>query len=190
MAYLWLKTFHIVGVVVWFAGLFYLVRLFVYHREAEAQPSEVCEILKAQFNVMESRLLNIITTPGMILTLGTASGLLYQQPTWLGQGWMHAKLSLVVLLVGYHFLCIRVMRGLQSGESTWTPKQLRALNEVPTLLLVTVVMLVVFKTSFPTSAGVWLNVGLALSFVISIQLYAKKRRRDAERMRKVQENDS
>ena len=190
MAYLWLKTFHIVGVVVWFAGLFYLVRLFVYHREAERHPPEASDILKTQFSVMESRLLNIITTPGMILTLGTASGLLYQQPAWLSQGWMHAKLSLVALLVGYHFLCVRVMRGLQSGESTWTPKQLRALNEVPTLILVTVVMLVVFKSAFPTSAGVWLNVSLVLSFVISIQLYAKKRRRDAARMNRVHEIES
>ena len=103
---------------------------------------------------------------------------------------MHVKLSLVALLVGYHFLCARVMRGLQCGESTWTPKQLRALNEVPTLLLVTVVMLVVFKSAFPTSAGVWLNVGLVLSFIISIQLYAKKRRRDAERLKRDQSAQS
>ena len=190
MAYLWLKTFHIVGVVVWFAGLFYLVRLFVYHREAEERSPEAREILQAQLSIMESRLFNIITTPGMILTLGTASGLLYTQPGWLSQGWMHVKLSLVALLVVYHVLCARVMRDLQRGESAWTPKMLRALNEVPTLLLVTIVMLVVFKSAFPTSAGVWLNVGLVLSFVISIQLYAKKRRRDAERLVNTSEIDS
>lgn len=181
MAYYWLKTFHIIGVVVWFAGLFYLVRLFVYHREADERDPTAREILRAQFSIMESRLLNIITTPGMILTLGTAGGLLYTRPVYLSDGWMHVKLTLVALLVAYHLLCIRVMRHLQSGGSGWSPKQLRGLNEVPTLLLVTIVMLVVFKTAFPTSAGVWVNVGLVLSFVISIQLYAKKRRRDAER---------
>lgn len=181
MPYLWLKTFHIVGVVVWFAGLFYLVRLFVYHREAEAREREAREVLQDQLSIMESRLLNIITTPGMIVTVGTASGMLYLNPTWLTQGWMHVKLTLVVGLIGYHFLCMRVMKQLQRGELGWSPKALRALNEVPTLLLVTIVMLVVFKTAFPMSAGVWLNVGLVLSFIISIQLYAKKRRRESER---------
>jgi protoporphyrinogen IX oxidase len=181
VAYLWLKTFHIVGVVVWFAGLFYLVRLFVYHREAAERPSQEKEILSAQFSIMESRLLNIITTPGMVLTVGTASALLYLTPIWLEQRWMQAKLGLVALLVLYHFLCIQVMKSLQRGELKWSPKGLRALNEVPTLILVSVVMLVVFKTQFPMSANVWLNVGLVLSFIISIQLYAKKRKRDTER---------
>lgn len=187
----WLKAFHIIGVVVWFAGLFYLVRLFVYHREAEERAPEAREILQAQFSIMESRLLNIITTPGMILTVGTASGLIYTNPNYyLSQGWMHAKLTFVALLIGYHLLCMRVMKSLQSGESTWSPKQLRALNEVPTLLLVTIVMLVVFQANFPTSAGVWVNVGLVLSFVISIQLYAKKRRRDAERAQEASQRDA
>ena len=181
MAYLWLKTFHIVGVVVWFAGLFYLVRLFVYHREAAEKTSEEKRILSEQLSIMESRLLNIITTPGMILTLGTAGGLLYVNPQWLTQGWLHAKIALVASLVGYHFLCTRVMKSLQAGELKWSPKSLRALNEFPTLILVSVVMLVVFKTQFPTSAGVWLNVGLVLSFIISIQLYAKKRRKESEK---------
>ena len=181
MAYLWLKTFHIVGVVVWFAGLFYFVRLLVYHREAADRPAQESSVLIPQFSIMESRLLNIITTPGMVVTLGTAIGLLYQNPAWLEQGWMHAKLGLVCLLVGYHFLCRDVMKSLQNGELKWSPKALRALNEVPTLILVSVVMLVVFKTQFPTSANAWLNVALVLSFIISIQLYAKKRRRDAER---------
>ena len=102
----WLKAFHIVGVVVWFAGLFYLVRLFVYHREAEERAPEAREILQAQFSIMESRLLNIITTPGMILTVGTASGLIYTNPNYyLSQGWMHAKLGLVCALICYHFFC-------------------------------------------------------------------------------------
>ena len=187
MAYLWLKTFHIVGVVVWFAGLFYLVRLFVYHRETFDEQSPKREILSNQFSIMESRLLNIITTPGMILTVGTACGLLYLSPAWLKQGWMHAKLGLVGVLVFYHFLCMSVMKALQRGEMTWSPKGLRALNEVPTLILISVVMLVVFKTQFPTSANAWLNVGLVFSFVASIQLYAKKRRRDAARRDKLED---
>ena len=73
------------------------------------------------------------------------------------------------------------MKSLQAGELKWSPKSLRALNEFPTLILISVVMLVVFKTQFPTSANVWLNVGLVLSFIISIQLYAKKRRLEAQK---------
>ena len=155
MAYLWLKTFHIVGVVVWFAGLFYLVRLFVYHREAAEKTTEEKRILSEQLSIMESRLLNIITTPGMILTLGTASGLLYVSPQWLTQGWLHIKIALVASLVGYHFLCIRVMKSLQAGELKWSPKSLRALNEFPTLILVSVVMCLfnTYEFSLQTSSS-------------------------------------
>ncbi len=180
MAYYWFKAFHIVGVVVWFAGLFYLVRLFIYHVEAEAEPEPARSILQNQYAVMETRLLKIITTPGMILTLAMAAGLLWQRPEVLHEGWMHAKLGFVALLVGYHLYCAKLRKQLAKGECKWGPKQLRALNEAPTLLLVTIVMLVIFQNSFPTNATTWLVAGLVLSFVISIQLYARKRRLDEE----------
>ncbi len=180
MAYYWFKAFHIVGVVVWFAGLFYLVRLFIYHVEAEAEPEPARSILQNQYAIMETRLLKIITTPGMILTLVMAAGLLWQRPEVLHEGWMHAKLGFVALLVAYHLYCAKLRKQLAKGECTWGPKQLRALNEAPTLLLVTIVMLVIFQNSFPTNATTWLVAGLVLSFVISIQLYARKRRLDKE----------
>ena len=96
MPYYWFKAFHIIGVVVWFAGLFYLVRLFIYHVEAEAEPEPAATILKNQYTLMEKRLYRIITTPGMIVTVAMAVGLLWTNPEWLKQGWMHAKLGLVV----------------------------------------------------------------------------------------------
>ncbi len=175
-AYLWFKTLHIVGVVVWFAGLFYLVRLFIYHVEAEEEESPVREAFKAQYAVMERRLANIITTPGLILTVTMAAGLLITQPSWLQQGWMHAKLGFVGLLVAYHLFCYRLMGQLQSGVCQWSGRQLRALNELPTLLLVLVVMLVVFKTQFPTGAATWLTVGLVIFMAGTIQFYARWRR--------------
>ena len=175
-AYLWFKTLHIVGVVVWFAGLFYLVRLFIYHVEAEEEESPVREAFKAQYSVMERRLANIITTPGLILTVTMAAGLLITQPSWLHQGWMHAKLGFVGLLVAYHLFCYRLMGQLQSGFCQWSGRQLRALNELPTLLLVLVVMLVVFKTQFPTGAATWLTVGLVIFMAGTIQFYARWRR--------------
>ena len=181
MAYYWFKAFHIIGVVVWFAGLFYLVRLFIYHAEANAEPEPAQSILKNQYQVMEKRLLNIITTPGMIVTVAMAIGLLTQEPEVLHDGWMHIKLGLVALLVGYHFYCVRLMKKLERDECQWTGQQLRALNEAPTLLLVVIVLLAVFKNSFPTGATTWLIAGLVVTMAVTIQLYAKKRKRDKER---------
>ncbi len=175
-SYLWFKTLHIVGVVVWFAGLFYLVRLFIYHVEAEELSAELREPFKAQYALMEKRLANIITTPGMVVAVTMAAGLLIAQPTWLHQTWMHAKLAFVAALLIYHWFCYRLMGQLQAGTCHWSGKQLRALNELPTLLLVIVVMLVVFKSSFPTGAATWFVVGLVVFMAASIQFYARWRR--------------
>lgn len=181
MAYYWFKAFHIIGVVVWFAGLFYLVRLFIYHVEAEAEPEPARSILKKQYGLMEKRLLSIITTPGMLVTVAMAGGLLWQRPEVLHEGWMQAKLSFVAVLLAYHHYCGRLRKQLENGDCKWGPKQLRALNEAPTLLLVMIVMLVVFQRSFPTGATTWLMVGLVISFLVTIQLYARKRRLDKEK---------
>jgi len=180
-AYLWFKTLHIVGVVVWFAGLFYLVRLFIYHREADDLEPSIRTAFQAQYALMERRLANIITTPGMVLAVVCALGLLSVNPTWLKQGWMHAKLALVAALLGYHLFCYRLLGQLERGSCLWSPRQLRAFNELPTLLLVIVVMLVVFKSQFPTGAATWLIVGLVLFMAASIQFYARWRRLRAER---------
>ncbi len=180
-AYLWFKTLHIVGVVVWFAGLFYLVRLFIYHVEAEALEEPVRSAFRQQYAVMERRLANIITTPGMVVAVAMAVGLLLVQPIWLKQGWMHAKLAFVAALLAYHWFCYRLMGQLQSGTCAWSGRQLRALNELPTLLLVLVVMLVVFKNQFPTGAASWFLVGLVVAMAGSIQFYARWRRLRAER---------
>ena len=175
-AYLWFKTLHIVGVVVWFAGLFYLVRLFIYHVEAAELEPTVKKAFEEQYTLMERRLANIITTPGMILAVSMAVGLLITQPSWLNQTWRQVKLALVAALIAYHIFCYRLMGQLNRGECSWSGRQLRALNELPTLFLVLVVMLVVFKNQFPTGAATWLIVGLVLFMAASIQFYARWRR--------------
>lgn len=180
-SYLWFKTFHIIGVVVWFAGLFYLVRLFIYHVEAAEQEQLIRAAFEQQYGLMERRLANIITTPGMVVAVSCAVGLLVVNPSWLQQSWMHAKLLFVAFLLGYHWLCYRLMGQLQRGECNWSGRQLRALNELPTLLLVIVVLLVVFKQQFPTGAATWLTVGLVVFMAGSIQFYARWRRLRAER---------
>lgn len=181
MAYYWFKAFHIIGVVVWFAGLFYLVRLFIYHVEAEAEPEPARSILQNQYGLMERRLYNIITTPGMVVTVAMAIGILSQEPEVLKQGWMHAKLAVVALLLVYHFYCGRLIKQLQAGTCQWSSKKLRALNEAPTLMLVVAVMLAVFKNSLPADATTWVVAGLVLLMAVTIQLYARKRRLDRER---------
>ena len=180
-SYLWFKTFHIIGVVVWFAGLFYPVRLFIYHVEAAEQDQPIRAAFEQQYGLMERRLANIITTPGMAVAVSCAVGLLVVNPSWLQQSWMHAKLLFVAFLLGYHWLCYRLMGQLQRGECNWSGRQLRALNELPTLLLVIVVLLVVFKQQFPTGAATWLTVGLVVFMAASIQFYARWRRLRAER---------
>ncbi|OKH51897.1 TIGR00701 family protein [Calothrix sp. HK-06] len=181
MAYSWFKAFHIIGVVVWFAGLFYLVRLFIYHIEAEQEPEPAKTILQKQYQIMEKRLYNIITTPGMLVTVACAVGLLVSQPDWLHQTWLHVKLGFVVLLLGYHHYCKRLMKQLEAGTCKWTSKQMRALNEAPTLLLVAIVLLAVFKNSLPTDTTVWVIFGLVVLMAVTIQLYARKRRLDKEK---------
>jgi putative membrane protein len=182
MAYYWFKALHLIGIVVWFAGLFYLVRLFVYHAEANEQPEPAQTILKKQYELMEKRLYNIITTPGMAVTVAMALGLIYTEPGILKSGWLHIKLSFVALLLIYHFYCGRIMKQLAKGECQWTGQQFRALNEAPTILLVVIVLLAVFKNNLPLDATTWLIVALVIAMAASIQLYAKKRRRDQEKL--------
>ncbi len=179
-AYLWFKSLHIIGVVVWFAGLFYLVRLFIYHVESRELEISTRDAFARQYSLMEKRLANIITTPGMILTISMAIALLIAQPSWLNERWMQIKIALVLCLLAYHFLCYRLMYQLQNNSCTWSGGQLRALNELPTLLLVAVVTLVVFKSQFPTSAVSWLIVFLVVFMAASIQFYAKFRRKRLE----------
>jgi len=181
MNYLWFKSFHIIGVVVWFAGLFYLVRLYVYHVEANEQPEPAKSILQNQYALMEKRLYNLITTPGMVLTVAMAIALVITVPDLLKQTWLHAKLALVLLTVAYHFYCGRLMKQLAAGTCKWTGQQLRGLNEVPTVLLALIVLLAVFKNQLPTSATAWGTLGLIIAMVAIIQLYARKRRLDKER---------
>lgn len=182
MAYSWFKAFHIVGIVVWFAGLFYLVRLFIYHVEANQEPEPARTILKNQYQIMEKRLYNIITTPGMLVTVAMAIGLLSTEPEVLKQSWIHIKLLFVAILIGYHHYCSRLMKQLAADECRWTGQQLRALNEAPTVMLVVIVLLAVFKNSLPTDITAWGIFAMIIFMAVTIQLYAKKRRRDKEKL--------
>lgn len=135
---LWLKAFHIVFVVTWFAGLFYLPRLFVYHAAAtDAVGME-------RFGVMERRLFGIMTIGASFAIL---FGLLMVavSPAYLQTGWLRVKLALVLVLIGYHLWCRALMVELREGRSTHSPRWYRIFNEMPALLLIAIVVLAVVK---------------------------------------------
>ncbi len=182
MIYLWFKAFHLIGIVVWFAGLFYIGRLFVYHAEASLEPEPVASILKKQYQIMEKRLYGIITTPGMWVTVIMAGGMLTLEPEFLKSGWLHIKLFFVLLLIGYHHFCNRLMKKLENNTCTWTGQNFRIFNEAPTLLLVVIVLLVVFKGTLSLSWTTGLIIALIITMAAAIQLYAKKRRTDQEKI--------
>ncbi|MEZ5465926.1 MAG: protoporphyrinogen oxidase HemJ [Lysobacteraceae bacterium] len=139
---LWVKAFHIIFVVTWFAGLFYLPRLFVYHAELQAGGSD--RVGHERFLVMERRLMGI-TNIGAALALLFGIWLLWLVPGFLQMGWMHAKLGLILLLVGYHGFCARLCGDFRRGSNQRSGRWFRVFNEVPAVLLVAIVCLVVVK---------------------------------------------
>lgn len=139
MLYLWLKALHIIAIVCWFAGLFYLPRLFVYHAMAEDDAS------RERFKIMESKLYRGIMGPSMIATLVFGIWMLYLNTGWLSQGWLHAKLTLVALLIGYHHACGSLLKRFARGENRRGHVFYRWFNEVPVLFLIAIVILVVVK---------------------------------------------
>ena len=138
--YLWVKSAHIFSFVAWMAALFYLPRLYVYH--AEATPGgEASET----FKVMERRLLRAIANPAMIATWVFGLWLAIGYIGFAGNGWLHAKIFLVVLLTVYHMLLARWRRDFETGRSTRSSRFFRIANEMPTLLLIGIILLVVIK---------------------------------------------
>ncbi|MHC8385158.1 protoporphyrinogen oxidase HemJ [Pseudomonas sp. LB3P14] len=140
MLYLWLKALHIVSMVCWFAALFYLPRLFVYHAQSEDTVS------KERFCIMERKLYRGIMGPAMIATLIFGIALIALNPSIFSQGaWIHAKLTLVVILIGYHHMCGAQVKRFARGENTRSHVFYRWFNEVPVLILLAIVILVVVR---------------------------------------------
>lgn len=170
-----LKALHIIFVVSWFAGLFYIVRLFIYHTEAQNRQGEAKKILSDQFEIMEKRLWWIITTPAMILSIIFGAWMLLLIPAYLGANWMHAKLGFVMLLLIYHFVCQKIMFDLKKGKFNWRSNTLRVWNEVATLSLVAIVFIVVYKNSMDWIKGTIIFFGVAILLMILIKLYKRLR---------------
>ena len=135
---LWLKAFHVIAVVTWFAGLFYLPRLYVYH--ADAKDSISIE----RFEIMERRLFGIMTI-GALASVAFGLAMLVTAPTYLALGWLRIKLLLVLLVIAYHVMCYKLMREFAENRNTHGSRWYRGFNEIPSLLLIAIVVLAVVK---------------------------------------------
>lgn len=164
MNFLYLKALHIIFVITWFAGLFYIVRLFIYHTEAESKPSPEKEILQNQYKLMSKRLWYIITWPSAILAVFFALWMVLENLSYLSMRWMLIKLGFVGLLILYHLVCQRIYSQLQNDIVKHTSFKLRMFNEIATLILFAIVFLVVLKNAI---SWVW---GIAGIFTVGILL--------------------
>ena len=175
--YFFFKAFHIVGFVAWFAGLFYLVRMFVYHAEVADKPKELQEDWKKQFTLMQWRVYKVICNPAMMITWTFGLLMLFTNPALLEQSWLHVKLFLLVLLTGYHLYCKGIIKKQENGTSKYTSFQFRLLNELPTLFLVAIVLLAVIRDLLS-----FLNLFLGIiAFGVTLFFAAKAYRRAREK---------
>lgn len=180
MAYLYLKATHIIFVVTWFAGLFYMPRLFIYNVEANDKPEEVKSALQSQFTIMMKRLWFGITWPSAIITLVLGLMVLWKSGIWMivfkPEGfWMLLKLILVLLLYLYHFSLQRILKQQLQGNFKYSSAQLRMWNEVATIFLISIVILVVVKQAFSLVWGIAGITTLVLVLLMAIRIYKKYR---------------
>ncbi len=180
MLYPYIKSLHLIFVVTWFAGLFYIPRLFIYHIEANEKPSPEKEILTKQLKLMTKRLWYIITWPSAILCTLFAVVLLVLIPEWLQQSWMYVKLAFVLLLFVYHFKCHQMFKQLQRDQVKYTSQFMRIWNEVATLVLFAVTFLVILKNAFNWIYGVVGIIVLGILLMLGIKWYKKVRERNPE----------
>ncbi|NND34568.1 MAG: protoporphyrinogen oxidase HemJ [Saprospiraceae bacterium] len=180
MDILTLKAIHIIGFVAWFAGLFYLVRLFVYHAEALSQSSPERDILSRQYSLMEKRLFNIITRPAMIITFVAGIAMLVLYKGYLQEGWMHIKLTLLILLAAYSERCSGIIKRLARGETPMQSRGFRIYNEVPTIFLIVIVILAVFKNQLSLVALISTIIGSIVIIGLFFFIYSKRRQKKAE----------
>jgi putative membrane protein len=171
----YIKALHIIFVITWFAGLFYIVRLFIYHVEAEEKEEPARRILQTQYKIMSKRLWYIITWPSAVLASFFAFYMLVAEPSYLQMKWMYVKLSFVLVLYFYHFGCQKIYNQLQNDIIKYSSTKLRIWNEVATILLFAIVFIVVLKSSLNWIWGVVGIILFGIILMISIRLYKRIR---------------
>jgi putative membrane protein len=171
----YLKALHIIFVVTWFAGLFYIVRLFIYHTEASLKEEPEKSILTNQYKIMQKRLWYGITWPSMIMTLLFGGWLLWENPWFLSQAFFILKLCFVGGLVLYHLQCHVMFKQLQKGIVKSTSFKLRIWNELATLFLVAIVFLIVLQNNIGFIYGMLGLIIFAATLMLAIKIYKKSR---------------
>ncbi len=178
MAFLYIKALHIIFVVSWFAGLFYLPRLFIYQVEASQKPEPDRTILMNQLKIMQRKLWHIITWPAGVLAIVFGCWMLVLMPGYLQEPWMHLKLGFVGLLICYHLVCGQMFANLQKDNIKYSSFKLRLWNEVATILLFAIVFIVVLRD---TLNWIWGVVGIFLVgglLTFAVMQYKKRREKN------------
>lgn len=175
--YLYVLAVHIIFVVSWMAGLFYSVRLFIYHQEAADRPEMERNILQKEYERMERKLWHIITTPAMVLTVAAGVTMVCIRPGLLHAPWFHVKLGFVVALLVYHFICQHIMEQLRLGKCRFSSFQLRLWNEVATILLVAIVFTVILKSAVDWVYGLMGLVVFAVVIMMAVKWYKHYRKK-------------
>lgn len=178
--YNYIKALHLIFVITWFAGLFYIPRLFVYQIEAFQKDEPEKGIIGSQLKIMTKRLWFIITWPSAILASIFAFILLFMIPEWLKQPWMHVKLVFVLLLYAYHIKCHFIFKELQNDVVKWTSNQMRIWNEGSTLILFAVIFLVVVRDAINWIYGVIGIFLLSVILMFGIKLYKRIRAKNPD----------
>lgn len=173
MSFLYIKALHIVFVVTWFAGLFYIVRLFIYFAEADGKPEPEKSILQKQYRLMQKRLWYGITWPSAVLTLLFGLTMLHLYGGI--PGWLVWKLCFVGGLYIYHFLCHRIFQQQQKGIIRYSSTKLRVWNEVATVFLISIVFLVILKNSLSMLWGILGLIAFSAVLMLAIRAYKKVR---------------
>lgn len=174
--YNYFKALHIFFVVAWFAGLFYVPRLFIYHIEASKRDSPEKEILTQQLKIMTKRLWYIISWPSAVLTILFGVLMVIIIPSWILQKWMIVKLSFVAILIIYHFKTHVFFKQLQKDEIKKSSFFMRIWNEAPTLILFIIILLATFKEGMTLLSGIISFISLIIFLFIGIKLYQKYRK--------------
>lgn len=175
MSYEYVKALHIIFVVCWFAGLFYIPRLFIYFVEAQEREPVVREALQSQFKIMQKRLWYGITWPAMVGTYIFGFWMIYLIPAYLQQPWMMIKLVFIFLLTLYHLQCGAIRKQQAENIIKFSSMKLRIFNEAATVILVSVVFIVILKSTLDWLYGVLGLLIFIIALMVAITLYKKLR---------------
>tara|TARA_R110002072_G_scaffold7503_2_gene40313 strand:- start:39284 stop:39817 length:534 start_codon:yes stop_codon:yes gene_type:complete len=175
MEYNYIKSLHLIFVITWFAGLFYIVRLFVYQIEAQQKEQPARDILSEQYKIMTKRLWYIITWPSMILATVFAIWLLALRPFWISDAWMQVKLGFVVALIIYHIKCHLIFKAHQNGSYKYSSNWMRLFNEGATIILFSVVFLVILKNAVNWIYGTLGIFVFAILLMLGFRIYKRIR---------------